>query len=353
MNNSYGQIFRITTFGESHGPAIGVVIDGVPAGLEIDEAVIQKDLDRRRPGQSLISTPRKESDKVEILSGVFEGKTTGTALALLIRNEDQRSRDYGNIATVYRPGHADFTYDAKYGFRDYRGGGRSSGRETATRVAAGAVAKLLLAKHGIKIVGHTTQIGDIKAVTYDESIIESNAVRTADRSVARPMVDAIIEAMGARDSIGGVIECRISGVPAGWGEPVFDKLDGELAKAIMSLGGVKGFEIGAGFAVASRRGSQNNDAPTPEGWATNNAGGILGGISNGAEIVFRAAVKPTASIAAAQHSLDRDGNEVDLEIKGRHDPCLCPRAVVVAEAMAALVLADMMLRQRAIEKFAE
>lgn len=348
MNNSYGELFRITTFGESHGPALGVVIDGVPAGLALDLDEVQRELDRRRPGQSLISTQRKEGDRVEVLSGVFDGKTTGTALAMLIRNEDMRSRDYGNLATVFRPGHADFGYFSKYGIRDYRGGGRSSGRESAARVAAGAVAKQLLRRIApVAIVGHSLAIGKVRARNFDPAEIECNAVRCADAAAARPMIDEIIAAQEARDSVGGEVECRISGVPAGWGEPVFDKLDAELAKAMLSIGGVKAIEFGDGFAVASRRGSENNDPMAPDGFVTNRAGGILGGISTGAEIRFRLAVKPTPSIAQVQHSVDCEGRPAELAIKGRHDPCLVPRIVVVAEAMAALVLADMMLRQRA------
>ncbi|MGE4564042.1 MAG: chorismate synthase [Victivallaceae bacterium] len=349
MNNSYGELFRVTTFGESHGPAIGLVLDGVPAGLTLNLAAIQRELDRRRPGQSQISTRRNESDTVEILSGVFENVTTGTSLAMLIRNEDMRSRDYGNLAQIFRPGHADWGYFQKYGIRDYRGGGRSSGRETAARVAAGAVAKQLLAdRHPVKIVGHVTAIGKVKAVNFDEAEIERNAVRTADAAAARAMIEEIIAAQADRDSVGGMVEIRISGVPAGWGEPVFDKLDAELAKAMLSIGGVKAIEFGAGFAVAERRGSENNDPMTGgNAFASNHAGGILGGISSGADIVFRIAVKPTPSIAQLQHTVDCQGNDVDVEIKGRHDPCLCPRAVVVAEAMSALVLADMMLRQAA------
>ncbi len=347
MNNSFGEIFRITTFGESHGAAIGVIIDGVPPGLPLDETVIQKELDRRRPGQSAVTTPRKESDTAEILSGVFEGVTTGTSLAVMIRNQNQRSKDYGNLAEIFRPGHADYCYEKKYGIRDYRGGGRSSGRETAARVAAGAVAKAILAQQGVKITGHTVQIGTVKAEKYLPETIENNIIRTADPEAVQPMTDAVMAAMHDHDSIGGVIECRITGVPAGWGEPVFDKLDAELAKGIMSIGGIKAFEVGDGFDCAMRRGSENNDCPAPDGWLTNTAGGIIGGISNGAEIVFRAAVKPTPSISKLQHTIDKDGNLADIEIHGRHDPCLCPRIVVVAEAMAALVLADMFLRRKA------
>ncbi len=346
MNNSFGLLFRATTFGESHGAAIGVIIDGVPAGLPIDAADIQKELNRRRPGQSAVTTQRQESDCAEILSGVFEGVTTGTPLTAIIRNQDQRSRDYGNIAEVFRPGHADFCYENKFGIRDYRGGGRSSGRETAARVAAGAVAKKLLETYGIKITASTVQTGSVKAEKYCEDFIEQNIMRTADPDAAESMIAAVKTAMQQKDSIGGIVECRITGVPAGLGEPVFDKLDAELAKAVMSIGGVKGFEVGDGFGCAGAAGSVNNDAPGRDGWSSNHAGGILGGISNGADIIFRAAVKPTPSIARSQHTVDRHGNGIDIEIKGRHDPCLCPRIVVVVEAMAALVMADMLLRQR-------
>ena len=346
MNNSFGEVFRVTTFGESHGPAIGAVIDGLPAGLPLTEAEIQRDLDRRRPGQSEVSTPRREADRAEILSGVFQGVTTGTPLAILIRNTDARSADYEALAKVFRPGHADYGYQKKFGLRDYRGGGRSSGRETAARVAAGAVAKKLLAAEGVRLLAHTVQVGDVRARAYRPETIEENPLRTADPEAAPAMIAAVQAAMREGDSLGGIVECRISGVPAGWGEPVFDKLDAELAKAIVSIGGVKGIEFGDGFAAAARRGSANNDPMTPEGFTTNHAGGILGGISTGAEIVFRAAVKPTPSIRAPQKTLDTEGNPVELSVPGRHDPCLCGRIVPVVEAMAALVLADMMLRNR-------
>ncbi len=348
MNNSYGEIFRITTFGESHGPALGVVIDGMVPGIPLSEEVVQRELDRRRPGQSQLASRRNEADRVEFLSGVFEGKSTGTPLAMLIRNTDMRSRDYGNLAEVFRPGHADYGYFAKYGLRDYRGGGRSSGRETAARVAAGAVAKMILAQYGVRILAHTLALGGVRAERFVPEEIEKNAVRTADPDAVRPMVDAILAAQAARDSVGGLVECRVSGVPAGWGEPVFDKLDAELAKAMLSLGGVKGIEFGDGFAVADRRGSENNDALSPEGPVTNHAGGIVGGISNGAEIVFRMPVKPTPSIALRQQTVDIAKRPTEVEIHGRHDPCLCPRLVPVVEAMTALVLMDMCLRHRAL-----
>lgn len=344
--NTFGEVFRVTTFGESHGPALGVIIDGVPAGLLLTAEDVQKELDRRKPGQSILTTQRKEADAVEILSGVFENRTTGTALAMLIRNQDQHSRDYGNLAELFRPGHADYSYFAKYGIRDYRGGGRSSGRETAARVAAGAVAKKLLAGLGVSIKACTRSIGRIYAEKFDWDFVEKNPVRTADPDKAEAMAEAINTARMNLDSIGGTVECRIDNVPAGWGEVVFDKLDAELAKAMLSLGAVKGIEFGDGFAAAETLGSENNDSPTSDGWATNHAGGILGGISNGAEIIFRIAVKPTPSIAQKQSTVNSSGEVVECEIHGRHDPCLCPRMVPVVESMAAIVLADMMLRNR-------
>ena len=344
--NTLGSIFRVTTFGESHGPALGVIIDGVPAGLPLSEEDVQKELDRRKPGQSILTTQRQESDTVEFLSGVFENVTTGTALAMLIRNKDQHSHDYGNLAELFRPGHADYGYFSKYGFRDYRGGGRSSGRETAARVAAGAVAKKLLAARNVVIQAYTRSVGKIYAEKIDWDFVEKNPVRTADPDKAVAMAEAINNARMSQDSIGGTIACYISNVPAGWGEPVFDKLDAELAKAMLSLGAVKGIEFGDGFAAAEALGSSNNDSPAPAGWLSNHAGGILGGISNGAEIIFRIAVKPTPSIALKQSSVNKSGEFVECEIHGRHDPCLCPRMVPVVESMAAIVLADMMLRNK-------
>lgn len=338
--NTFGKNFRITTFGESHGPGIGVVIDGVPAGLEMDETFLQAELDRRRPGQSKVTTQRNEADRAEILSGVFEGKTTGCPLAILIRNSDQHSSDYSNVANLFRPGHADYTYFQKYGIRDYRGGGRSSGRETAARVAAGAVAKMFLKTKGIQVRACALNIAGIKAEKFLWDEVENNIVRSPDPEAAVKMVEAIQQAQLVHDSVGGIVLCELLNVPAGLGEPAFDKLDAELAHAMLSVGAVKGIEFGAGFEVASMRGSENNDAITPEGFCTNNAGGILGGISNGDTIVFKVAVKPTPSIARKQQSIDTNRNPVDVEIKGRHDPCLVPRMVPVIEAMAALVLAD-------------
>ncbi|MBF0388178.1 MAG: chorismate synthase [Candidatus Omnitrophica bacterium] len=350
--NSFGEIFKVTTFGESHGPAIGCVIDGVPPGLELETADIQADLDRRRPGQSTVTTQRSENDAVEILSGTFAGLTTGTPIALLIRNTDQRSHDYSEIKDVFRPGHADYTFFKKFGLRDHRGGGRSSGRETAARVAAGAIAKKLVDRTGIKITAYTLAIGDIKVSSIDLAVIEENIVRAPDLVAAEQMISAINLARNEGDSLGGIIEIRIEGCPAGLGDPVFDKLEACLAHAMLSIGAVKGVEFGAGFAVAGRKGSTNNDEiiNLDNQMATrhNYAGGISGGIANGEPIVLRIAVKPTSSIAIKQSTLDLAMNQTDIEIKGRHDPCLCPRIVPVAEAMAALVIADRLLLQETL-----
>ena len=344
--NTFGHLFRVTTFGESHGPGLGVIIDGVPAGLRLDPEQIQHDLDRRRPGQSKVSTMRKEADEVEILSGVMDGVTTGTALAMLIRNTDQRSRDYGNLATCFRPGHADYGYFKKYGIRDYRGGGRSSGRETAMRVAAGSVAKQLLAHYGVTIQAYTLRLGGVDAAKVDLAAVESNIVRSADPDAAEAMIAAIRAAQAEMDSVGGIIECRADGVPAGLGEPVFDKLDALIAHAVLSIGGIKGIEFGSGFAAADLRGSVNNDPITPDGFTSNHAGGIIGGISNGNTILFRAAMKPTSSIAKEQKTIDEAGSAVTISVHGRHDPCLVPRAVPGVEAMTALVLIDALLQNR-------
>ena len=344
--NTFGHLFRVTTFGESHGPGLGVIIDGVPAGLRLDPEQIQHDLDRRRPGQSKVSTMRKEADEVEILSGVMDGVTTGTALAMLIRNTDQRSRDYGNLATCFRPGHADYGYFKKYGIRDYRGGGRSSGRETAMRVAAGSVAKQLLAHYGVTIQAYTLRLGGDDAAKVDLAAVESNIVRSADPDAAEAMIAAIRAAQAEMDSVGGIIECRADGVPAGLGDPVFDKLDALIAHAVLSIGGIKGIEFGSGFAAADLRGSVNNDPITPDGFTSNHAGGIIGGISNGNTILFRAAMKPTSSIAKEQKTIDEAGSAVTISVHGRHDPCLVPRAVPVVEAMTALVLIDALLQNR-------
>ena len=354
--NSFGTLFRITTAGESHGPANVVIVDGVPAGLELSEADLLPDLARRRPGQSALVTQRKEADLPRILSGVYQGKTTGTSIAVLIENTDQRSGDYAEIAEKYRPGHADFTFDAKYGRRDPRGGGRSSARETTARVAAGAIAKKLLALQGVTVLGFVTQVGEIVAEIADvETLtlaqVEANPVRCPDAAAAERMI-ALIEAVRSqRDSIGGVAEIVALGVPAGWGEPVFDKLKADLGKALFSLPAVLGVEYGAGFAVASARGSANNDLFTAQGGKittlSNRHGGMLGGISSGMPIRLRCAVKPTSSLPQEQATVDRQGNSTSILTRGRHDPCLLPRFVPMAEAMVAIVLADHWLRQRA------
>ncbi len=352
--NSFGHTFRITTFGESHGPAIGVVIDGCPAGLEMDLEFLQKELDRRRPGQSAIVTQRQEADRVELLSGVFEGKTTGMPLALLIRNEDAKSKDYSHIADKFRPSHADFTYQAKYGHRDYRGGGRSSARETAARVAAGAIAKLFLTKEGISVTAWVSRVGDIELEkSYEQldfSNIETTPVRCPDLAVAEQMENLIRDVRKAGDTIGGHVSCVVKGCPPGLGEPVFDRLHADLGKAMLSINACKGFEIGSGFAGVSMRGSQHNDSFFNDGGAirtrTNYSGGVQGGISNGMDIRFRVAFKPVATIVQAQESVNEAGESVIVEGKGRHDPCVLPRAVPIVEAMAALVLADHFLRNK-------
>jgi len=361
--STFGLAFRVTSAGESHGPANVVIVDGCPAGVPISEEHLVAELDRRRPGQSKIVTQRKEPDTPEILSGVFEGETTGTPIAILVRNEDQRSRDYTKIKDIYRPGHADFTYDAKYGRRDYRGGGRSSARETVARVAAGAIAKQLLAHaFGGEIVGYVTRIGHLEAVVPDDVSLEQvetlpggepNIVRCPDPAVAASMVELIETLRKAQDSIGGVAEVVARNVPAGLGEPVFDKLKADLGKALLSLPAVMGVEYGAGFGVASLKGSENNDAfeTDAEGnvqTRTNRHGGMLGGISSGMPIVVRAAVKPTSSLPRAQDTVTSEGDATTVRTTGRHDPCLLPRFVPMAEAMVALVLADHWLRWRAI-----
>lgn len=347
--STLGTIFKITTWGESHGKGIGVVIDGCPAGLPLCEEDVQIYLNRRKPGQSKFTTPRAESDKVQILSGVFEGHTTGTPVSMIVMNQDQRSRDYGNLASCYRPGHADYTYDQKYGIgiRDYRGGGRSSGRETIGRVAAGAVAALLLKELGITVQAYTRSIGPYEITETDFSVINDNPLYMPDADAARKASAYLEECIRNQNSSGGVIECRIHGVPAGLGDPAFEKLNANLAKSIGSIGAVKGFEIGDGFAVAKARGSENNDPFRMENdkpvKSTNHAGGILGGISDGSEIILRAAIKPTPSISRSQQTVDCFGNETDLVIHGRHDPVIVPRAVVVVESMAAITILDELL----------
>lgn len=349
--NSYGTLFKISTFGESHGPAIGVIIDGCPAGLQIDEVFIQSELSRRKPGQSKITTQRKEDDTFKILSGVFEGQSTGAPIALVIENQDQRSKDYSHIQNTFRPSHADYTYETKYGVRDYRGGGRSSARETAARVASGAIAKLLLKKSGIDINAFVSQVGDVKSPPYtqlDLSKTEDNIVRCPDSATAEKMIALIDQVRLDRDTIGGVVTCVIKNSPVGLGEPVFDKLHAELGKAMLSINAVKGFEYGSGFAGVALRGSQHNDEFVNEGGRirtkTNHSGGIQGGISNGEDIYFNVAFKPVATIMQDQQSVDKEGNETTVSGKGRHDPCVVPRAVPIVEAMAALVMVDFLMR---------
>jgi chorismate synthase len=353
MGNSFGKFFNITTFGESHGVAIGVVIDGCPAGLEIDEAFIQSELDRRKPGQSKITTQRKEDDKFRILSGVFEGKSTGAPIAIEIENTDHRSKDYSHISESFRPSHADYTYEAKYGVRDYRGGGRSSARETAARVAAGAVAKLLLRKSGILINAFVSEVGDVKAPHYtslDLSKTEENIVRCPDPLIAEKMIRLIDQVRLQRDTIGGTVTCVIKNTPVGLGEPVFDKLHAALGYAMLGINAVKGFEYGSGFDGTKLLGSQHNDEFYNDGGRirtrTNYSGGVQGGISNGEDIYFNVAFKPVATIMQDQQSVDKTGNEVTVSGKGRHDPCVVPRAVPIVEAMAALVMVDFLLIAR-------
>lgn len=346
--NTFGTMFRITTFGESHGTAVGVVIDGVPPKLKISVKEIQKELDRRKPGQSSITTQRLEEDRVEIISGIFEGRTTGTPLCLIVYNKEYCSEDYEVLKNVHRPGHAGFTYMTKYGIYDYRGGGRASGRETIGRVAAGAIAKKILAKYKIDIIGYTKSIAGIEAKKIDYTQIEKNAVRCPDPVAAKKMEKKIIEVMKTGDSVGGIVEVVIKNCPAGLGDPVFDKLDAELAKAMLSIPAVKGFEIGSGFSCATMLGSEHNDEFYLDKKSkrirtkTNYAGGVLGGISTGEDIVFRIAVKPTSSISKKQRTIDFEGKTRKLETKSRYDPCICPRIVPVAEAMAAVVLVNLL-----------
>ena len=348
--STFGTLFRVTTWGESHGPGVGVVIDGCPAGIPLSEQDIQQFLDRRKPGQSKFTTQRKESDQAEILSGVFEGHTTGTPISILVRNQDQKSRDYSNIMNTYRPGHADYTFDAKYGFRDYRGGGRSSGRETIGRVAAGAVACKILESLGIQVMAYTKSIGpvSIPEQDYDYSVITDNTLYMPNSQYAEKASAYLEECIRSQDSSGGIIECRIQGMPAGIGDPVFEKLDANLAKAILSIGAVKGFEIGDGFDAATATGLSNNDAFCLDADGsvskkTNHAGGVLGGMSDGSPVIFRAAIKPTPSIASTQQTVNKAGEEIQIQIKGRHDPIIVPRAVVVVESMAALTVTDLLL----------
>jgi chorismate synthase len=356
MGSTFGRIFCVTTFGESHGPGLGVVVDGCPPKLQLDVAHIQAELDRRRPGQSRLVSQRKEDDKVEILSGVLDGQTLGTPIAMLIRNADARGKDYDEIARAYRPSHADYTYDAKYGIRAVAGGGRASARETAGRVAAGAIAQALLAQRGITIVGWVDEVNGITAIVDDATVtrtaVDGNEVRCPDEAVAVKMIERIERARKDGDSVGGCVRAVARGVPAGWGEPVFDKLDADLGKAMMSIPAVKGVEVGSGFAGTLLTGSEHNDLfyrrdDGSIGTRTNRSGGIQGGISNGEPVTVRVGFKPTATIMRAQDTLDKDGNATVLQPKGRHDPCVLPRAVPIVEAMLALVLADHALRQAA------
>lgn len=347
--NSFGNLFRITTWGESHGEALGVVVDGVPAGLELSKDDIQAFLDRRKPGQSHITTQRKEDDSVEILSGIFEGRTTGTPISLLVRNTSQISRDYTEIASYYRPGHADYTFDRKYGFRDYRGGGRSSGRETIGRVAAGAIASKILKTLGISVCAYTKSIGpvSIDSERFDVNNILKLPTAMPDLVANEQALAFLEEARKSQDSVGGVVECKVVGLMPGIGDPVFEKLDANLAKALMSIGAVKAVEIGDGCSVTNYYGSENNDAFQLDGdlivKATNHAGGVLGGISDGDNIIVRAHIKPTPSISSTQRTVNQDGQELEINIKGRHDPIIVPRAVVVVEAMTALTVLDALL----------
>ncbi|HKX54384.1 MAG TPA: chorismate synthase [Nitrosospira sp.] len=346
--NTFGKLFCVTSFGESHGPAIGCVVDGCPPGMELSASDIQQDLDRRKPGTSRHVTQRRESDTVEILSGVFEGMTTGTPIALLIRNEDQRSKDYSKIMNTFRPGHADYVYWQKYGIRDYRGGGRSSARETAVRVAAAAIAKKWLhAKYGVVIRGHMAQLGPVEIPFKQWEAVGENPFFSADPDIVPSLEEFMDKLRKSGDSVGARIRVVAEGVPVGWGEPVYDRLDAEIAYAMMSINAVKGVEIGAGFAAVSQKGTEHSDEISPEGFLSNNAGGILGGISTGQDIVVNIAVKPTSSIRLPRHSVDKAGNPVMVETHGRHDPCVGIRATPIAEAMLALILMDHALRHRA------
>ena len=353
MGNTFGNLFKLTSFGESHGSMIGGIIEGCPAGLEINKGLIQKDLDRRKPGQSKVTSPRKEDDKVQLLSGIFEGKSTGTPIGFLIPNINSKSQDYSNIKDVFRPSHADYTYEEKYGLRDYRGGGRSSARETACRVVAGSIAKQLLNNYGIKISAYVSSIGNIFADEKNMDLnkdYDSNIVRCPDNDASEKMINLITELKSKGNTVGGQIKCIINGVKPGLGEPVFDKLHADLGKAMLSINAVKGFEYGSGFSGSKMTGSVHNDEFIVENGnistKTNNSGGIQGGISNGEEIYFKVAFKPVATIMSKQNSIDKEKNNVELSIKGRHDPCVVPRAVPIVESMAAMVLADHLLRIR-------
>jgi chorismate synthase len=345
--NTFGRVFRVTTWGESHGPALGAVIDGCPPRLPLGAEDIQQELDRRRPGVQTHASSRREPDRVEILSGLFEGRTTGTPISLIIYNRDVRSHDYSALCDVFRPGHGDLSYQAKYGIRDYRGGGRASARETVARVAAGAVAQKVLDREGMRVLAYTVELGGVPARFRDESVIWDNPFFCADPEAVAPMAARVQEVKALKDSLGGVVEVRVRGCPPGLGEPVFDKLDAALAQAVMSVGAVKGVEIGAGFAAARMLGSEHNDPLVPGGFASNHAGGILAGISNGDEIIIRAAVKPIPSIGREQQTIDVHGQPRTLTVTGRHDISAIPRIVPVLQAMVRLTLADFLLRQRA------
>lgn len=346
--NTLGRVFTVTTFGESHGLALGCVVDGCPPGMSLSEVDIQGDLDRRKPGQSKFTTQRKEADQVKILSGVFEGKTTGTPIGLLIENTDQRSKDYSNIKDSYRPAHADFTYDQKYGFRDYRGGGRASARETSMRVAAGAIAKKYLRERfGVQVRGYLSQLGPIRAANHDWEFVETNPFFFPDASQIEKLESFMAALSKEGDSIGAKLTVVASGVPAGWGEPVFDKLDADIAHGLMSINAVRAVELGDGVAVVEQKGTEHRDEMTKEGFQSNSSGGTLGGISSGQDIVAHIALKPTSSLRIPGKSVDRSGNEIEVVTKGRHDPCVGIRAVPIAEAMLALVLLDHALRNRA------
>ncbi|NVK25555.1 MAG: chorismate synthase [Gammaproteobacteria bacterium] len=345
--NSIGELFKVTTFGESHGLALGCIIDGCPPGLEIDESVIQQDLDRRKPGTSRFTTQRREADEVKILSGVFEGKTTGTSIGLLIENTDQRSKDYSDIKDKFRPGHADYTYHHKYGIRDYRGGGRSSARETAMRVAAGAVAKAWLKQNiGLEIYAYMSQLGPLKIDSFDKSLIETNPFFCPDQAAIEKWDEYMRALKKEGDSVGAKITVVATGVPVGLGEPVFDRLDADIAKSLMAINAVKGVEIGDGFDVVAQKGSEHRDELTPEGFGSNHSGGVLGGISSGQDIIAHIALKPTSSISVEGQTIDVDGNSQPVITKGRHDPCVGIRAVPIAEAMLAITLMDHFLRNR-------
>lgn len=348
--NTFGTIFKLTTFGESHGKAVGVIVDGVTPGLALSEADIQKELDKRKPGQSEVTTPRKESDEVHIMSGIYEGRTTGTPVMLILYNQDMQPRDYGAIKDLFRPGHADYTYLKKYGIRDHRGSGRASGRETSGRVAAGAIAKLLLKQRNVSITAYTLKAAGVTCTQFDPTQIEANPMRACDPEAAQEMITRVKQLAKEGNSTGGIVECRINGVMPGIGDPVFDKLDADLAKAMLSIGAVKAIEFGTGFNCADMTGLEHNDQMNEQGFMSNHAGGMIGGISTGQEIIFRLAVKPTSSISLPQQTVNQQGQPVQIKTEGRHDPCICPRIIPVVESMAAVVLEDHYKRQEALHR---